>query len=569
MDRRAFLQRSVGAGAATLAAAWAEDRPLAKQEGNHSGRVVIIGGGLGGCAAALSTAIRGRTVVMTEETDWIGGQSTSQAVPPDENRWIETFGCTRLYQEYRRRIRDYYRDRNHYPITEEARLRDLLNPGNGGVSAICHEPKVSLAVLKEMLAPYVNSGHVTVLLRTKAVGADVKGDRVAAVHVRNIDTGETQSLDGSYFLDATELGDLLPLTHTEYVTGAESKAQTNELHAPTEAQPNNMQAFTFCFAMDYLEGEDHTIEKPREYEFWKAYTPKMTPAWPGPQLDWRTTHPVTREMRENRFDPLGKSRESMGLWHFRRILDKTNFIPGAFKSDITLVNWPQIDYWIGNLYEAPESEVKHHLDMAKQLSLSWLYWMQTETPGPGGRPGWKGLRLRKDVVGTEDGLAKAPYIRESRRIQAEFTVLEYHVGKEARAQATGKPAAELIAEQYPDSVGIGHYRIDLHPSSGGDNYIDVDSLPFQIPLGALIPKRMENLLPACKNLGVTHITNGCYRLHPVEWNIGESAGALAAFCIERNVVPRQVRSTPALLLDFQQSLQRQGVNLAWPPEARA
>src|SRR5206468_9538617 len=77
--------------------------------------------------------------------------------------------------------------------------------------------------------------------------------------------------------------------------------------------------------------------------------------------------------------------------------------------------------------------------------------------------------------------------------------------------------------------------IYLHPSSGGDNYIDVSSLPFQIPLGSLIPKRVENLLPACKNLGTTHITNGCYRLHPVEWNIGESAGAQIgrASCRER------------------------------------
>ncbi len=39
---------------------------------------------------------------------------------------------------------------------------------------------------------------------------------------------------------------------------------------------------------------------------------------------------------------------------------------------------------------------------------------------------------------------------------------------------------------------------------------------FQIPPGALIPRRIENLLPACKNLGTTHITNGCFRLHPVE-----------------------------------------------------
>ena len=123
----------------------------------------------------------------------------------------------------------------------------------------------------------------------------------------------------------------------------------------------------------------------------------------------------------------------------------------------------------------------------------------------------------------DDGLAKAPYIRESRRILAEFTVLEQHVGTEARREDSKAP--DPSAEPFPDSVGVGSYRIDLHPSTGGDNYIDISSLPFQVPLGALIPRRVENLLPACKNLGTTHITNGCYRLHPVEWGIGEAAGA--------------------------------------------
>src|SRR5262249_25676316 len=159
------------------------------------------------------------------------------------------------------------------------------------------------------------------------------------------------------------------------------------------------------------------------------------------------------------------------------------------------------------IYEVSPDEAARNLKRAKQLSLSLLYWLQTEIPRPGGGQGWPGLRLRRDIVGTGDGLAKYPYIRESRRIQAEFTAFEQHLG-----------------EHFPDSVGIGSYRIDPHPSTGGDNYIDVAAPPFEIPLGALIPKRVENLLAAAKNIGVTHITNGCYRLHPVEWNIGESAG---------------------------------------------
>jgi hypothetical protein len=108
------------------------------------------------------------------------------------------------------------------------------------------------------------------------------------------------------------------------------------------------------------------------------------------------------------------------------------------------------------------------------------------------------------------------------------------------------------------------YRIDLHPSTGGDTYIDVASCPFEIPLGALIPQRMENLLPAGKNIGTTHITNGSHRLHPVEWNVGEVAGILADFCLTHAVTPRAVRNTPALLADFQQRLTADGVELRWP-----
>jgi hypothetical protein len=77
-----------------------------------------------------------------------------------------------------------------------------------------------------------------------------------------------------------------------------------------------------------------------------------------------------------------------------------------------------------------------------------------------------------------------------------------------------------------------------------------------------------DLLAAGKCMGVTHVTNGCYRLHPVEWNVGEAAGALAAFCLNHRVSPRAVRSAPILLADFQDTLLSMGVQLHWPAEIR-
>lgn len=517
--------------------------------------ILIVGGGIGGCAAALAATALGKRVILTEETDWIGGQLTAQAVPPDEHPWIEQFGCTRRYRRFRNGVRQYYRD--HYPLTPTAQASVTLNPGNGWVSRLCHEPRVALAVLEQMMAYARSVGLLEIRLRRTPVAVEMNGDRARAVTLRNLETGAEETIDADYVLDATELGDLLPLAGVEYVTGAESKSETGEPHAVSGApQPDNVQGLTWCFPMGYDPDGEHVIDRPAQYDRWSDYVPRVTPPWPNRMLDWAHPDPVTLEPRARVLLPLEHPDPHQSLWLYRRIVCGDHCTPIGTPHEVTLVNWPQNDYFVGNIIDQPPEVVARYLEEARQLSLSLLYWLQTEAPRPDGGIGYPGLYLRPDLVGTADGLAKYPYIRESRRIRAHFTVTELHVGVEARGTTE--------AERFVDSVGIGSYRIDLHPSTGGDNYIDISSLPFQIPLGALIPIRVENILPACKNLGVTHITNGCYRLHPVEWNIGEAAGLLAAFCLDRKLVPRQVRADENHLRDFQGVLREQGIELEWP-----
>jgi len=412
-------------------------------------------------------------------------------------------------------------------------------------------------VLRETLAPFVANGRVKILLWHKATAAAVNGDRVEAVTVQDLDSGHETVLHAPYFLDATEQGDLLPLAKTEYAIGAEAKSETGEAHAKAQAEPDNLQGFTMCFAMEYLAGEDHTISKPRDYDFWRAFTFSTSA-----QKNYHVLNFEESASQKIGFDPEARK----GFWTYRRIADRDQFKPGFYRGDITIVNWPQNDYSFGQICDVSEAEAKKHIGRAKQMSLSLVYWLQTEAARPDGGAGWKGLRLRPDVVGTKDGLAKYPYIREGRRIKAEFTVLEQHVTVPDRMRETGLKQDEVRAAVFADSVGIGHYAMDLHITTHGDHANFGGTLPFQIPLGALIPRRMENLLPACKNLGVTHLTNGCYRLHPVEWNIGEAAGALAAFCVAQKKAPRQVRNRPELLADFQKLLRTDGVRLEWPKD---
>lgn len=523
--------------------------------------IAIIGGGLGGVAAALAAARLGRTVVLTEETDWLGGQLTSQGVPPDEHAWIEGPWSSQSYRALREGIRAYYR--RHYPLTASAYADPLLNPGRGLVSRLCSEPPVAVAVLDAMLAPHIAAGHIKVLYRQTPVAAEVAGDRVTAVTVRSEVTGAETTVSAGYVLDATELGDLLELAGVEHVIGAESQDDTGEPHAlPGSPNPLDQQAITWCFAVENRPGEDHTIEKPEQYDYWRNYhadfvafpplgLADVDPAFPDVLRTW----PLFVADQGSGHDDASSSR-----WNFRRIRSGVLF-DRPLNTDVTIVNWSLNDYYDAPLLGVSDEVRQQALKGSRELSLSLLYWLQTEAPGARGT-GYPGLRLCPEAMGTDDGLAKYVYVRESRRIRSEFTVLEQHVGVEARAGLNG-PA------QFADSVGIGAYRIDLHPSTGGRTYVDIDSHPFQIPLGALLPQRVDNLLPANKNIGTTHITNGCYRLHPVEWAIGEAVGALAAFCLDGGHLPRAVRAEARLLADYQRLLvDLFDVPLAWPEPVR-
>jgi hypothetical protein len=467
-------------------------------------------------------------------------------VPPDEHQFIETTGCTQSYREFREKVRRYYR--SNFPLTQKAEKIEYFNPGNAAVGRLSIDPRVAVSVLEEMLMPFIFSGQLRLLKNHSIIKAEVNGDRIESVFLVNLLSDEIYCLTADYFLDGTDCGDLLPHCKAEYVTGAEAQIDTNEPHAlPGEANPYDMQAASHCFAVDYIEGADFTITKPERYDYWKQY---KVDYWPGMQLGMTTPHHITHEpLKWSLFGEDG----GRDMFQYRRILDKSLFRSGSYHSDITIINVPQTDYFNGNIIDVPD--VKWHLKEAKQLSLSFLYWLQTEAPTSKGTLGYQGLRLRKDVMGTEDGMAKSIYVRESRRIKAEFTILEQHVASDCRNS--------VKAAQFDDSVGIGLYRIDLHPSTGGRNYIDIGCLPFQIPLGALIPIRLENMIPACKNIGTTHITNGCYRLHPVEWNIGEAAGALAAFCFKKRYTPREVYRTTTKRHDFQSDLIKLGIHLEW------
>lgn len=513
--------------------------------------VLVVGASFGGVAAALAAAQLGRTVLLTEETSWIGGQATGQGVPLDEHPWIEQFGAPRSYRQFRAGVRAYYR--RHYPLSPAARADPLLNPGAAWVTALAYEPRVGQAVLYELLAPHLAAGRVRLLLRHRPVAVAAHGDRIAAVTLRDETSGHTLVANAPFVLDATELGDVLELGGVEHVVGAEAQAETGEPNAlPGPADPRDQMGFTHVCAFDWRPGEDHTIPRPADYEHWCN---RSTPKFRVPDLFGHTHDHFGQPVRPGRY--------IASTWSFRRLLCRGNFADGALSSDITVPIWGGNEYHDGVLLGVSPEEQRRAFTAARQLTLCLVHWLQTAAPNPAtGGHGYPGLRLRPDVFDTPDALAPYPYIRESRRIRAELTVTELPF-------RTDVPGQEQGPVKFPDSVGLGGYRVDIHkPAKRGPGSMTTANHGKhwcqQVPLGALLPVRVENLLPACKNLGVTSVMNGAFRLHPVEWTIGEAAGALAAFCLERKLAARQVRHTPTHLADYQRLLVRLGGELDWP-----
>ena len=158
------------------------------------------------------------------------------------------------------------------------------------------------------------------------------------------------------------------------------------------------------------------------------------------------------------------------MWRYRRITDQSIYRDADNHPDVALINMVQMDYFLKSTLDVTPEERQTAFEEARQLSLCFLYWMQTDAPrfDASDRTGYPGLKLRGDELGTTDGVAKYPYIREARRLDALQMVSERHVGMQQRK------AESLIvrdsppwgsAETFTDSVGIGHYRLDLHPSS--------------------------------------------------------------------------------------------------------
>ncbi|MBV9494110.1 MAG: FAD-dependent oxidoreductase [Acidobacteria bacterium] len=473
---------------------------------------LVAGAGMGGIGAALSIAARRHSVCLTEETDWVGGQATAGGVSAlDENKFIEFAGGTRSYMAFRQGIRDWYH--KHRQLTSEAATWENLNPGTCYVSPLCFEPKAAVDVLDHMLA----KPDIRVFRRTVVFELNRRGNRIESALAWQFQQRKVIRFLPRFVLDATEMGDLLPLAHIPYVVGSEPKSDTGEPDAPAQPNPACVQSFTYPFVLEHGTVPS-PVAKPTDYEhILKRQGFSFKVNYPV-SFGWRGDF----EYRMYGDDPPIPNNMSPGpLFPWRRLLDHRNFSSGV-PNDVALMNWPRQDYGAESPLDRAPAELAVIFQRAKQTSQAFLYWLQHDQNHPE-------LKLRADMMDTADGMSKYPYIRESRRMVAKGRVVEQDIVDEFQ------PGPR--ARWFDDSIGIGFYMVDIHPCGANEHGRMRMPRPFQIPMSALLPHDPVNFLPAGKSIGVTHLTNGAFRLHPIEWNVGESAGVIASLWIETGSQP--------------------------------
>ncbi|MBW4647192.1 MAG: FAD-dependent oxidoreductase [Kastovskya adunca ATA6-11-RM4] len=486
----------------------------------------------------------------------LGGQFTAQALPAsDDGDQLkspngEAYSISKTHRSFR----------NLQRSLQAVSGQVVKNPGGGWVSPLCTTPVTSARALNEAIAPYITQKRLIIIpfAEPMQVITTTSGQRrrVTGVVFRDTQNGANFTVSGQVVIEATDLGDLLELGNIESRVGQEARSETGEPLLPEVALPRCQQSITYCVLLERTApGRGVSIGKPIGY---------------GEQ-PWLLPTDFTGKFWTRKSNLVWEARDffhSYGIFSYRRLQRVSLRESNVSVGDVTVLNWStsprgpsgkEGSFYIGNDYRngiivgVSREERQATLKRARDRSRAYAHFLQVSEG--------KDLKPRGDLTWTSDGIALEPYIREARRGVALSTIRHQDV---AKAFFPGQARART----FDDSVGIGQYHyLDIHGndepgqvSLPGDYVL---ALPFSISMGALVPINTDGLILSSKSLGTTHITNGAYRMHPVEWAIGEAGGALAAMAIRENVEARDIVLNEPRKRKLQGLLARNGVPLIW------
>jgi hypothetical protein len=426
--------------------------------------VLVIGGGTGGTAAAIQAARMGIKTILIEPASMLGGMLTAAGVSCTDGNDQLPSG---MWEEFRQALY------SHYGVNR-------LN--TGWVSNTNFEPHVGDSIFK---AWAMKEKNLVVFYRYEFSKVEKKDNRVtgASFHSTEKKNNETLRIKAKIIIDATELGDVFAAAGAGYDLGMDDPAISGEKEA--KEKNNIIQDLTWAAILkDYGTNADKTIDKPRDYDAKKYYccctdAPCDGKPWNGDKIKMLDYGKLPRS-------------------------------PGA-KQDKYMLNWPLNgnDSYLDVAENKPATRNQQY-EKAKNQTLGFIYFIQTAL-------GMKNIGLADDEL--DNGLALIPYNREGRRIKGMVRMNINHIKN---------PYGHTL---YRTGISVGDYPVDHHHAQypGKLPAIEFPPIPsFNIPMGCLVPEKVEGLIVCEKGISVTNIVNGTTRLQPVVLLTGQAAGILAA-----------------------------------------
>ncbi len=373
----------------------------------------------------------------------------------------------------------------------------------GWVSNTQFEPHVGNKIFQQLASAEKN---LKLLFNYQFLQVIKQGNKITGAIFLN-EKGDKVTINALVVVDATDLGDVLKDAGADYDLGMDASSYSKEIQAP--AKNNNIvQDLTFAAILrDYGASADKTIKKPASYD---------------PSLFFCACKEASCDSSKTIVD-------------CKKMLDY-----GKLPGNKYMINWPNKgnDYY-ANVVEQSYTARENAYIKAKEHTLNFIYYIQTAL-------GFKNLGIADDEFPTKDQLPLIPYHREGRRLKGLFRFNLNHMIK----------PYDYLA--YRTAISVGDYPVDHHhdknPEAPEINFPKVPS--FGIPLGCLIPEKVEGLIVADKAISVSNLANGSTRLQPVVLLTGQAAGVLAAFAAKQNIAVNKVN-----IRNVQQELLNAGVFL--------
>lgn len=504
--------------------------------------VVVVGAGTGGVGAAVQAARMGSSVLLVEETDWTGGQAMAAAVTSmDEGKTLVRERG--LYRELCGLIAAHYQ-----PLG----VNHLTAYWHGHVAV---EPRVGRHLMHVMLGDARGSGVLDLVMRSRVTKVAKTNQTVTGADIEC--AGRTRHVECEVLVDATEWGDVIPLTGARYRVG---NCLSDAIDPKRRVQDNTWTAVVKLYPKGVP--QDLIIkEKP------PGYTDKVHAGFAKSLV------------------PGDKLAMQVKPWNWATFIGYRGMPNSEPPVDNTLITRTHLNYnndYPSSVAEMESPAARQATNRAMQLkTLHLLYYIQ-HTLGQtrwsvADDEGFDTPHRRAEVdawIAEEPSLAPyrtvlyhfsiIPYTRESRRIVGLHTLCASEIER-----SRGKPV------QFAHTVALGDYAVDLHGSMSPPYLeLDIDHEgdiphgkfgdrgigPFAIPFECFIPEIVDGFLPAEKNFSQSRLVNGATRLQPHTLNMGQAVGAIAALAVKSGVQPRAVPP-----VKVQQVLLEAGATLAIEP----